>query len=463
MALNQHVSQNLKTSQALTLNAQVHQALKILQVSSSELRQLAQEELNTNPLLEEVTEENKAPGTSATELDFGGSIDSVTPLPGDRYEHPSLSLEQNLDKQQYFFDSIPMTSSLIESLNSQAILFDMSPKEKEAFEFFVGSLDESGFWKGTLVDLANASALPVKAFQKAWQVLKELDPPGLGAKDLQECLLLQLRRDLQRNALAERLVSDYFQLLLHNKVKEMLDETEASKEALDEALAVIGGLNPAPGREFAEDTNTYIVPDIIVSRADEQTWKAVLSNEYIPQLRISQEYRQLSVSSDLNEQTRSYLKERMRSGRDFINAIKQRQETLGKIGDEIVRYQESFFNQGPSGLKPLTMAMVAEDLNVHETTVSRAIANKHLRCPFGIFPLKYFFSGGFTTETGEALASTAIKEKIADMVAAEDPEKPLSDADMVARLGTNGIKIARRTISKYREALNIPPAYLRKK
>lgn len=456
-----NTGQFLKNSHSLTLNAQVHQSLKILQMSAFELQELAKDELNTNPLLEEI---HDSPKEQSDELDFSGSIDSIQHLPEKEYEPSYLSLESVADKHQFFFDSIPIQASRFESLSSQAILFDMDETEKKAFEFLVGSLDESGFWKGTLVDLANASKLPVSAFQKAWLVLKELDPPGLGARDLRECLLLQLRREENKNSLAETLVRDHFPLVLHNKLKEMLDETEASPEELNEALAVIGSLNPAPGRTFSDDATAYVVPDIIVFKDKKSgEWQAQLSSEGVPHLRISQEYKQLVLNEKLNEETRNYLKERIRSGRDFISAIKQRQETLGKIAEAILVHQQSFFDQGPVGLKPLTMSTIAENLGVHETTISRAIANKYLRCGFGLFPLKYFFTGGFTSESGETMANTAIKEKIADLVASEDPANPFSDAEIASQLAKTGVKIARRTVSKYRESLDIPAAYLRKK
>jgi RNA polymerase sigma-54 factor len=220
-------------------------------------------------------------------------------------------------------------------------------------------------------------------------------------------------------------------------------------------------LDPSPGRRFADDNNRVVIPDVTVEK-DNGQWRILLNNDYIPRLRISQTYRDLIAKGQLSKDERDYLRERMRSGRFLINSIEQRQQTIERITREIIKVQEDFFEQGVARLKPLTMTQIADVVGVHETTVSRAIANKYIKTPHGVFDFKYFFTPGYQADSGDAVSNTSVKEMINDLIAGEDRAHPLSDQELVAKLQGKGINIARRTVAKYREELGLLPSNLRR-
>jgi RNA polymerase sigma-54 factor len=232
-------------------------------------------------------------------------------------------------------------------------------------------------------------------------------------------------------------------------------------EEIQAAIEEIGTLDPAPGRRFADDSNRVVVPDVTVEK-DGDKWRIDLNSDYIPRLRISQTYRELIAKGQLSKEERDYLRERMRSGRFLINSIEQRQQTIERITREILKVQGEFFEHGVSKLKPLTMTQVADVVGVHETTVSRAIANKYIKTPHGVFEFKYFFTPGYQAQSGDAVSNTSVKEMIGDLIAGEDRAHPLSDQEIVAKLLAKGINIARRTVAKYREELGLLPSNLRR-
>ncbi|MGY8718892.1 MAG: RNA polymerase factor sigma-54, partial [Verrucomicrobiia bacterium] len=236
-------------------------------------------------------------------------------------------------------------------------------------------------------------------------------------------------------------------------------KSAANLEEVQTAIAEIGKLDPAPGRKFAEDSNRVVVPDVTIER-DEDEWKISLNSDYIPRLRISNTYKELIAKGSLNSQEREYIRERMRSGRFLINSIEQRQQTIERITREIIKVQEPFFDEGVAKLQPLTMAQIADTVGVHETTVSRAIANKFVRTPHGVFDFKFFFTPGYQSDGGKSVSNTSVKEMINNIVALEDKSRPYSDQDLVKKLQEKGIKIARRTVAKYREELGLLPSNL---
>jgi RNA polymerase sigma-54 factor len=257
-------------------------------------------------------------------------------------------------------------------------------------------------------------------------------------------------------------VRDHFELLTRRRIPELARKLGAAADDVQEAIEEIGKLDPAPGRRFAEDSNRVVVADVTVEK-DGAEWKIHLNNDYIPRLRISNTYRELIAKGTLSKPEREYLRERMRSGKFLIDSIEQRQRTIERITREILKAQEPFFENGVSHLQPLTMTRIADIVGVHETTVSRAIANKYLKTPHGVFEFKYFFTPGYQAEGGgAAMSNTSVKEMIADLVAGEDKGGPLSDQDIVGRLRDKGITIARRTVAKYREELGILPSNLRR-
>jgi len=352
-------------------------------------------------------------------------------------------------------------TSLQEHLMRQAELSDCPPGILAALRYLVGSLDDRGFLTATPADIALMSSLALEDVQGAQKLLKTFDPPGIGAQNLEDCLLAQLEAKGRGGSLAARIIREQFELLTRRRIPDLARRLDASVEEIQAAIEEIGALDPAPGRRFADDSNRVVVPDVTVEK-DGDKWLIHLNNDYIPRLRISQTYKELIAKGRLTTQERDYLRERMRSGRFLINSIEQRQQTIERITREILKVQAEFFDEGVSKLKPLTMTQIADAVGVHETTVSRAIANKYIQTPHGVFDMKYFFTPGYQAQSGGAVSNTSVKEMIADLIAGEDKAHPMSDQELVAQLQAKGLSVARRTVAKYREELGILPSNLRR-
>ncbi|MEY4089664.1 MAG: hypothetical protein RJB55_1935, partial [Verrucomicrobiota bacterium] len=368
---------------------------------------------------------------------------------------------EDAERRQHFLDSLVNETSLQEHLMRQAELSDLAEPEMAAMRHLVGGIDDRGFLTQSPPDVALQTGLPLDAVQRALAILRTFDPPGIGAEDLAGCLLAQLAAKGRGDSVAARIIREHFELLKRRRIPELSRKIAADPEDVQSAIEEIGRLDPAPGRRFAEDSNRVVVPDVTVER-DGEDWKIILNSDYIPRLRISSAYRELIAKGSLSKQDRDYLRERMRSGKFLIDSIEQRQRTIERITREIINAQREFFENGVSSLKPLTMTQVAEVVGVHETTVSRAIANKYIRTPHGVFEFKYFFTPGYQSEGGASVSNTSVKEMIADLINLEDRSSPLSDQDLVAKLRERGITIARRTVAKYREELGILPSNLRR-
>lgn len=343
----------------------------------------------------------------------------------------------------------------------QAEMTDLDEPAMTAMQHLIGSLDDRGFLTETPADVALQTELPLETVQIALQTLKTFEPAGIGAKDLGECLLLQLKAKGRSDSLAARIVRDHFVLLTRRRIPDIARKLGSAMEDVQVAIEEIGTLDPAPGRRFADDNNRVVVPDVTVEE-DHGEWKITLNNDYIPRLRISNTYKEMIAKGSLSKDERDYVRERMRSGKFLINSIEQRQQTIERITREIIRAQEDFFKEGVSKLKPLTMTQIADVVGVHETTVSRAIANKFIKTPHGVFDFKFFFTSGYQADSGDAVSNTSVKEMIGELINLEDKSRPLSDQEIVAKLQEKGITLARRTVAKYREELGLLPSNLRR-
>lgn len=490
-----------RQTQSLVLAPQLRHSLKILQVAALDLRSVIQEELQSNPTLEELpmegvsldkpaepeggangdaesgsannSAEAAAPvdhsDTKREELDFSKDkeFEILGKLDEDWRDHMASVggaqpyTSEDAERRQHFFDSLVSETSLQEHLMQQAEMADLSPPALAAMRHLVGSLDDRGFLTQSPSDVALQTGLPLDAVQEALKILKTFEPPGIGAQTLPECLIAQLAAKGRGTSLAARMIRDHFDLLTRRRIPELARKLGADADDVQSAIEEIGKLDPAPGRRFAEDNNRVVVPDVTVEK-DGDEWKIHLNSDYIPRLRISSTYRDLIAKGTLSKEERDYLRERMRSGKFLIDSIEQRQRTIERITREIIKAQEPFFENGVSHLKPLTMTQIAEVVGVHETTVSRAIANKYIKTPHGVFDFKYFFTPGYQNDSGAAVSNTSVKEMIADLISIEDSSAPLSDQELVAKLQDKGITIARRTVAKYREELGILPSNLRR-
>ncbi len=480
-------SQDLRQrqTQSLVLAPQLRQSLKILQVAALDLRSVIQEELQNNPTLEELPmdglsldrekEPAENPDGSPTgeeperreEMDFSKEFEILNKLDEDWRDYMSNAggaqqyTSEDAEKRQHFFDSLVTETSLQEHLMGQADLADITPPMYQALEYLVGSLDDRGFLTQTPNDVALQTGLPLDIVQQAAKILKAFDPPGIGAQNLEECLLQQLGAKGRGESLAARIIRDHFTLLTRRRIPEIARKIGAHMDDVQIAIEEIGTLDPAPGRRFADDSNRVVIPDVTVEK-DGEKWNIILNSDYIPRLRISNTYKEMIARGTLSKAERDYLRERMRSGKFLINSIEQRQQTIERITREIIKVQTAFFEEGVSKLRPLTMTQIADVVGVHETTVSRAIANKFIKTPHGVFDFKFFFTPGYQADSGASVSNTSVKEMINDLIAGEDRSHPLSDQEIVAKLQEKGINIARRTVAKYREELGLLPSNLRR-
>ncbi len=488
----------LRQTQSLVLAPQLRQSLKILQVAALDLRSVIQEELQNNPTLEELpmdgislekaaedranedhaqngdgvgvehtTSPNGNERPERDQMDFSKEYEILTKLDDDWRDFMSNAggaqpfTTDDAERRQHFFDSLVSETSLQEHLMRQAEMTDLDEPAMTAMQHLIGSLDDRGFLTETPADVALQTELPLETVQIALQTLKTFEPAGIGAKDLGECLLLQLKAKGRSDSLAARIVRDHFALLTRRRIPDIARKLGSAMDDVQVAIEEIGTLDPAPGRRFADDNNRVVVPDVTVEE-DHGEWKITLNNDYIPRLRISNTYKEMIAKGSLSKDERDYVRERMRSGKFLINSIEQRQQTIERITREIIRAQEDFFKEGVSKLKPLTMTQIADVVGVHETTVSRAIANKFIKTPHGVFDFKFFFTSGYQADSGDAVSNTSVKEMIGELINLEDKSRPLSDQEIVAKLQEKGITLARRTVAKYREELGLLPSNLRR-
>lgn len=502
-----HHQQSQRQTQGLVLTPQLRQSLRILQIPAAELIQDINAELAINPLLEEVppdelpaptfqNNDTPDPHAAAAATDAYGDTDDAESAPtparlttrdnaenddyGDAIQKMDEDRRDDLyddsrtlnprepadddEYRQHLFDTAPQAAPSLEThLLEQARTAAPTPAILAAIETLIGELDERGFMATDLGTLSLQTNHTRQELETAWKLLKTFDPHGIAARDLRECLLNQLLLTRRRHTLAALILDECYPLLLKRRIPEITRALDTTPDAVRDAFTILAKLETSPARNFERDENRILNPDIIIRRAPDGEWDVVLNNEVLPRLRLNQSYKSLLGSKTLKPGDREYISERLRAGRFFIGAIEQRQQTLARIAHLVVKYQPDFLEKGPTQLRPLTMAQLARELDVHETTVSRAIANKSVLTPYGVRELRYFFTSGLATDTGEALANSSIRHVLAKVIADENPIAPYSDEALVAELKKRGIQIARRTIAKYRAARNIPSAHMRRR
>jgi RNA polymerase sigma-54 factor len=359
------------------------------------------------------------------------------------------------------FDSIVAPTSLQEMLLEQVRESNLPEDQWPIAEVLIGNIDDYGYLKATPEELSTAANVPADKISEVLSVIQTFDPAGVGARDLRECLMLQLERSKQESTLEYRIVRDYMEALGKRRIPEIARGTACELDEVQEALERIARLEPRPGRAFLPDNDQYVLPEVFVQRAGDD-FLVTNNNEHIPHLRISNTYKDLMAQGENSAEVRNYIREKIRAGKFLIKSLHQRQATILNIAKEIVKRQHDFMDKGVAFLKPLTMVQVAEVVGVHETTVSRAVSGKYMQTPQGIFEMKYFFTAGIQTATGDGVSNTSVKDMIAEIFKGEDTTKPLSDQEVVKMLKEKGIVIARRTVAKYRTELNILPSNLRK-
>jgi RNA polymerase sigma-54 factor len=474
-------AQGMQQRQSLALqqvlSPQLQQSLLILQAPLLELRNLVQQEMETNPVLEELPEDSgpneRSEAEASADENFREEFEKLASLDEEWRDYMAQSARSNFDgrpgskeadeKRQFLFDSIQVQETLQQNLVAQLNQTVLSADDRKAAELIVGNIDDDGFLQSTPEEMALNSGIPQNDFERVLGIIQTFYPAGVGARDLRECLLIQLRRQGKEHSLEYRIVSEHMDDLGRHRFLEIARRMEISVEDVQKAADNIARLNPRPGQVFAAAPQNYVVPDVIVEKVDGE-YQIAFNNEQIPHLRISNLYKDIIASGDSQtSDVKDYIRDKIRSGKFLIRSIHQRQQTIMNIAQQIVSRQRDFLEHGPSHLKPMTMAEVADAVGVHETTVSRAVSGKYLATPQGVFEMKYFFTGGYQTATGESLSNISVKQALLDLVKHESGSAPLSDHEIVEILSERGIPIARRTVAKYRSELNILPSHMRRK
>lgn len=470
------LSQTQDQRMTQVLAPQLRQSLEVLQVPMLELRTLIAKELQANPTLEEIPPEHD---TVDVEPERDGSLDDVS----DREFEEEFELLAQLDddmrtsmmngnvlskpnsdddaKHRFLMESITEALSLQEHLIEQLAMSDLADEGHPPANLIIGSIDEDGYLATSLTELAEVTRHDEDYLEYILCVIQDFDPVGVGSRTLQECLLKQIERLGMLHLPIATIIEHHLNELAAHKYQDIARRLHLKPEGVQDIAHVIATLEPKPGRKFHEQNTPYVMPDVYVQK-DGDKWVVQTNDDPLPQLRISQHYRQLMADKASGKDVRSYIRDKVRAGSFLMKSIGQRQETVRRIANEIVKVQEGFLDEGVSALKPLTMSEVADKLEIHETTVSRAIANKYMQTPQGLKEMKYFFTPGFKNASGEAVSTTSVKDAIQKLVLDENPAKPLSDSAMVKALAEQGLKVARRTIAKYRDKLKILPSHLRK-
>jgi len=473
----------LKLSQKLVMTPQLQQAIKLLQLSRLELDEVVNQEMVENPLLEERSNDpqsedefqSESLGSEPERLEPNTELpekkDEIDPkweeyyLDEGRDEGWSASNISPDDERPSYEQTLAKTTSLVDHLLWQLGLSAISEKEKEIGTAIIGEIDENGYLKTPLEEIAAIVDAPVSAVETLLKMIQSFDPAGVGAKDLEECLLIQVGQLDLSGSLVESMIRNHLIDLEKKRYQNIAKACDSTVEEVVEASKIIEHLEPKPGRPFFSSENVYITPDLHVIKSDGR-YVVAMNDDGLPKLKISPFYRSLLRSKgDVTEKTKSYLEEKFRSALWLVRSIEQRNRTIQLVGESILKFQYEFMEKGISHLKPLILRQVADDIEMHESTVSRVTTNKYMYTPQGIYELKFFFNGSLPRVGSqlESLSSIAVREMIRKMVEEEDATRPLKDQEIVERLKAEDIEIARRTVSKYRAWLKIPPASRRRR
>ncbi|HTL43895.1 MAG TPA: RNA polymerase factor sigma-54 [Vicinamibacterales bacterium] len=476
MAIQQKL--HTKLVQKLILTPSLQQAIKLLPMSTLELADLLNQEMVENPLLEEVPTEELQPAEQ-TQTDKPEPEQPPTEKPDtwddadyeyffgdyldDGYRSRTPSEVKELPPIE---NTLSSASSLSDHLLWQLSLHQSDDEQlRDIGTAIIGNLDDDGYLVASVEEIAAMGEWPVAEVEKALQLLQTFDPHGVAARDLQECLWLQLKFLGLEGTPTEKIVTEHLRLLQNHQVPEIARRLGVTIDDLKEHIEIIRNLDPKPGSRYNPQQSQYVIPDVYVVKVEDQ-YVAMLNEEGLPQLRISPTYRRLldknAPGTEENNETRNYVKDKFRSALWLIKSVDQRQKTIQKVANSIINFQREFLDNGIEYLRPLVLRDVANDIGMHESTVSRVVNNKYMHTPQGVFEMKYFFHSGISSSYGDSVSSVTIKQRIRKIIENEDPRKPLSDSKIVSILQKEGLMLARRTIAKYREELKIPTSNQRK-
>ena len=477
--------QQLKLTQQLVMTPQLQQAIKLLQLSRLELTETVQQEIEQNPVLEEdtstpesvaeaaagveqVVEPVAQEKTSEISLEDNSSLKEINWADYENeYETTSSFKAKDGAELPSRFDILTQKPSLNDHLHWQLKFADLTDHERKIGEFMIGNLNRDGLLMVPEEYIAEEVGCTEEQSHKVLALIQDMDPPGVGARTIQESLLVQLSHINLSESVAFAIVRDHLKLLETKNYAAIVKGTRRSLKEVMAAIEVIQALNPHPGRSFSDDEPHYITPDVYVYKVDDE-YVILLNDEGLPRLKVSAFYKDIlkgqGKGSSVGTETKTYIQEKLKSAMWLIKSIQQRQRTIYRVVESLVKFQFDFFEKGPSCLRPLILRDVAEDIEMHESTISRVTTNKYVHTPQGIYELKYFFNSSLErTDGGAAVASESIKVKIKKIIQSENSEKPYSDNAVAKMFEEEGIRVARRTIAKYREQLGILPSKYRRK
>ncbi len=481
------LKQSLKLTQQLIMTPQLQQAIKLLQLSRLEVMDMVNQEMEENPLLEELSSDDGQDEERGVEAEENVLLDREETKPLERTEEitgegdgkedfdwnnyledyrPSGTIYERRGGETTTWDNfLTVKPSLLDHLMWQLKLSPLTDMEMRLGEQIVGNIDADGYLRATTEEIAAQEGVEIAIVEDVLHKVQELDPPGIAARDLKECLLIQANMLGINNNLVSTIIQEHLHDLERKDYHRIARKLKVPLSDIVHAVDSIVHMDPKPGSAYTEEKIQCIVPDVYVFKVGGE-YKIVLNDDGLPRLRISNYYTEIMGGMDgrnTGENGKKYVKERMQSANWLIKSIQQRQKTIYKVAESIVKFQKEFFDAGINHLKPLVLRDIADDVEMHESTISRVVTNKYMHSPRGVFELKYFFSSSIQTNDGDAVASKSVKEEIKRIISSEDPKHPLSDQEIVKRLDTSGIHIARRTIAKYREMMRILPSSRRKK
>ncbi len=447
-------------AQKLILTPQLRAAIEILQMSALELKQKVQSELQDNPFLEEdaeATHDDDADMIVAKETPAQDVMET-------RFEDSSdtgyVRRSNNASNSDFLEGVLARPKTLKDELLWQLRLTLSDDRQIAIGEMIIGNINDDGFLAVSLEELSDYMKIPVNDVKTVLDVIQTFEPYGVAAADLKESLLIQLRYKKIPDPWASRIIENYFDLLTSRRTTQIARNLGVSEKVVEASLAVIASLNPRPGQEYESRETTYVVPDVIVKKIGEK-FLTIINDPWIPKVNISDFYGNLMRQTSQKDPAQKFMEDRYLSALWLIRSIEQRRQTIYKVVNSLVRFQELFFKNGIKSIAPLTLKSIADDIEMHESTISRVTQNKYIQTPWGIFEMKYLFSSKLKNDSGIDFSSRSVKEIIKDII--ENEDSALSDAELVGQLTKMGVQISRRTVTKYRKNLRILPSYLRKK
>lgn len=463
----------IKQSQKLVMTPELIQAIKILQFNTQELDTYIQDELLSNPVLEQVSSsdapdyQDGANEMSAQNDRDDQDVDWKEYLKDRQYDDISYRshIHKDPDRQENTYEQYTTSAeTLSEHLMLQLDIATDSREIIELGEYIIESMDDNGYLTQTVSEIAEAYGTSTESVSEALGLIQTFEPYGVGAADLGECLIIQMRMTDSLDPVYEHLLTEHIDDIAANRIHQIAKHMDISDGELQRRVDVIRMLEPKPGRCFSSGEDTrYVVPDIFVE-SEEDDFAVIVNDDNVPELMVSSYYQSLLSEADKDSDLSDYLSGRLNSAVRLIKNIEQRKQTIYNVANAVVAHQKDFFRYGSKSLKPLTLKQVADGLGVHESTVSRAVNGKYLQCARGVFELKYFFSAGVSGENGgKSVSAVSVKDFIKEIVDGEDPRSPYSDQDMVAMLKEKGISISRRTVAKYRDEMHILSSSKRKR